>query len=275
METLYSNDRIRDEYQDFRIIYNSAGTGIAKLSREGSFVQVNPKLTELTGYTAQDLLERTFMDIMHPEEEALIGGNCKEPLSAVKRYIHKHGQILWARISVTPVLKACGEVEHWVAVFEDVTERKLSEDLLRNQKEVLELIAQNLPLSETLGRIVRLIEEQAPGSLSTIYLIEDGKLRMGAAPSWPQSFIQAVDGCPIGPFAGSCGAAAFHKKRIVSTHIAKDPWWLEHREWIMSYGIHAAWSTPVLSKDGDVLGTVSMCWKEPKEPFPDISNSLM
>ncbi len=263
-------------FKELEQIYNSARTAIAMSSLDGRYLQVNQKFCEIFGYTSEELSQKNFLQLSHPEEstQALawideFKSGRRRSLDARKRYLHKQGHLLWIRILVNGVWNPAGELEAFVTVLEDVTEQKAAEDLLRKQKEVLELMLKDLPLSDTLSRIVQLVEEQAPGALSTIYLIEDGKLMVGAAPSFPASFTQVVHGCPIGPTAGSCGAAAFLGKQIVSIDIEKDDsCWGSFREWILSYGIKAAWSTPVFSRDNQVIGTVSMCWKEPKEPLP-------
>lgn len=139
-------------------------------------------------------------------------------------------------------------------------------ELLQANKHVLELMAKNRPLNDVLNSIVELIQTFAGGCLSTAYFVTEGKLRLGAAPAWPESFVLAVDGCPIGHNQGTCGHAAFHGKRAISTNVECDEVWGPFREWILSYGIKAAWSTPVLDDDNKVIATVSMCWREPREP---------
>jgi PAS domain S-box-containing protein len=272
------------------LIFLNAAVGIAHLGRDGQFLQTNPKFCELTGYSAQELASRKFSDITHPDEavmsRAWMVELSRDKSSAVigeKRYIHKQGHVVWACISVTPVRDRNGRIEYFVSVLEDITERKLSEDLLRAQREVLELMAENLPLDATLKSIIRLIEEQAPGSLSAICLVEGEKIRLCAAPSFPKSFMGSGEPWMIGPSAGSCGAAAYFRRRVVSTNIQEEPesFWGDFREWILSYGIKAAWSTPAFSKDGKVIGTVNMCWREPKEPtrrhfeLVDVATRLM
>lgn len=161
-----------------------------------------------------------------------------------------------------------------------VSESRTFELLVANKK-VLELMANNRPLQEILDSVVRLIETFASGCISTAYFVVDGTLRMGAAPSFPESFVQAVDGCPTGFNQGTCGHAAFTGKRAISTDVSIDEVWGPFREWILSYGIKAAWSTPVISENGEVLATVSMCWKETRVPtewdfeIVDAATSLM
>lgn len=154
-------------------------------------------------------------------------------------------------------------------------------ELLIANKKVLELMAGHRPLPEILDAVVGLIETFASGCISTVYFIVDGKLAAGAAPSFPADFVKAVEGCPIGLNHGTCGHAAFTGKRAISTDVMTDEVWGPYRDWILSYGIKAAWSTPVIGENGEVLATVSMCWKTPRVPtewdfeIVDTATSLM
>ena len=90
-------------------------------------------------------------------------------------------------------------------------------DLLLGQNRVLKLIAEGKPLYETLDTLIHIVEQQSPGMLASILLLDaDGiHVRHGAAPSLPESYVKAVDGQPIGPVAGSCGTAAYRKEAVI------------------------------------------------------------
>ena len=66
----------------------------------------------------------------------------------------------------------------------DISNHQHSFELLLANKRVLELMAKNISLNEILNSIVELIETFASGCLSTAYFVEDGKLKLGAAPSF-------------------------------------------------------------------------------------------
>ena len=148
-------------------------------------------------------------------------------------------------------------------MFEN-TERKRTEVLLRGQNQVLEMIATGKSLPETLIALIRLIEAQSPGMLCSILLLdEDGVLvRHGAAPSLPAKFIVAVDGQPIGPFAGSCGTAAYRKEAVYVEDITTDPLWEHYKAAALPYGLRASWSTPIFDTQGRVLGTFAMYYRQ-------------
>jgi PAS domain S-box-containing protein len=108
-----------------------------------------------------------------------------------------------------------------------------------------------------------------PVLMGSILLLEDGKyLRHGAAPHLPESFLRAVDGTEIGPFVGSCGAAAYRREPVIVDDIATHPNWAKFREFALPHGLRACWSTPIFSPQGVVFGTFAMYYPEPRGPTP-------
>ena len=118
-------------------------------------------------------------------------------------------------------------------------------------RELLERIATGAPLGAVLTGIVELVEHQAPGMICTVLLLdaESGTLRHGASPSLPDEYSRAIDGSAIGPRAGSCGAAAFRKTRVIVEDIATHPYWEDYRSLALPHGLRACWSTPIMSPE--------------------------
>jgi len=88
-----------------------------------------------------------------------------------------------------------------------------------------------------------------------------------AGPHVPPTFATAITPWPIGPNRGSCGTAAFTKNRVVIPDISNDPLWPdEARGLALSHGFCAAWSEPLISQDGEVLGTFGISYPERRTP---------
>ncbi len=140
--------------------------------------------------------------------------------------------------------------------------------LLDVQGEIIDLMANGASLRETLNHIALLVERLAPPALCTILLLKpDGRhLRPAAGPSLPEDYIDAIDGIEIGDCAGSCGTAAFRKTPVIVSDIASDPLWVVPRDFVLSFGLRACWSMPILDKDETVLGTIAMYYREPRAP---------
>ena len=126
-------------------------------------------------------------------------------------------------------------------------------------------------LNEVLTSITRLIEAHSEGMLCSIFLLdEDGlHLRYGAAANLPQAYQAATDGVCIGPNVGSCGAAAYLRQPVFISDMLSHPNWEGFRDVVLQSGLRAAWSTPILSHDGKVLGTFCMYYREVRQPVTD------
>ena len=90
-----------------------------------------------------------------------------------------------------------------------------------------------------------------------------GVLELTALPSLPDDYNRAIDGAPIGPRVGSCGTAAYTGRPVVVSDIATDPLWADFKDLALAADLRACWSTPILSKRGDVLGTFAIYYREP------------
>jgi PAS domain S-box-containing protein len=96
---------------------------------------------------------------------------------------------------------------------------------------------------------------------------EGKQLLPGAGPGVPAAFTAAITPWPIGPNRGSCGTAAFTKQRVIIPDISSDPRWPdEARDLALNHRFCAAWSEPLISKDGEVLGTFCLSYAEPRIP---------
>jgi PAS domain S-box-containing protein len=144
-------------------------------------------------------------------------------------------------------------------------------DLLEAQQRVLEMMVQNVPLADALGSLCRIVEEQAPAPARAAILLvtPDGRhLTTGAAPSLPESYCRAIDGVAISAFVGTCSAAAARRHVITTPDIANDPAWHRFKHLPLGLGLKAAWSMPILSAAGSVLGTFGTYFAEEREPVP-------
>src|SRR5213082_3708043 len=148
---------------------------------------------------------------------------------------------------------------------------KKEEPFYAGQGRILEMIAASAPLADILTRIVLLMEAQTDGLRCSILLLSnDGKhVRHGAAPNLPEAYVKAVDGLPIGPRVGSCGTSMYLRKPVIVTDVLIDPLWADYRELAKSCGLRACWSTPIISSQGEVLGSFAMYRQERRGPNPE------
>src|ERR1700719_1729615 len=134
--------------------------------------------------------------------------------------------------------------------------------------DALKMMLIGASLNEVLTSLARLIEAHSEGMLCSIFLLdEDGlHLRYGVAADLPEAYRAATDGVCIGPDVGSCGAAAYLRRPVFVSDILSHPNWVNFRSVVLPSGLRAAWSTPILSHDGKVLGTFCMYYREVRHP---------
>ena len=127
-------ERLRQEQSRFRGAFDSSAIGMALVSPDGRFLEVNPSLCELVGYDEEELVGSTFQEITHPDDldadlafaQHMLAGEIPS-YRMEKRYIHRDGRIVWILLSVSLVRDAAGEPLHFVSQIEDVTDRKRAE----------------------------------------------------------------------------------------------------------------------------------------------------
>ncbi len=129
---------LRRSYNFFRNAFAHAAIGMAITDLSGRYIEVNQAYCAMTGYGANELLGMCVLDITHPEDitattrtfEQLLSGTV--PSSVIeKRYLRKSGEVIWVRSSASVLRDDEGKPAYMIAFVEDVTERKLAEDALR------------------------------------------------------------------------------------------------------------------------------------------------
>ena len=133
--------------------------------------------------------------------------------------------------------------------------------------DILKLILAGSELSEVLTIVARLVESQGKGIACTIWLPDaDGKhLYCAAAPSLP-GFPAAVGRTSIDPKGASCGTAVYRREPVYVSDILHEPSWDDYRDRVVPFGIRAVWSRPMFTREGDVLGTFAILYREVRSP---------
>jgi len=129
-----------------------AKIGMAVVALNGRFQKVNPSLCKLTGYSEDELLTMTFLDITHPDD-AGIGERLRAKLiegtmddyQNEKRYIRKDGVHVWVQMNVTVVRDEAGEPQVFVTQMQDISARKRAEHVLQRHMQQYKSLFDNHP----------------------------------------------------------------------------------------------------------------------------------
>ena len=138
----------RRSEERLQAVFDGTQAGIMVCDADGRFLQVNPGLAALLGYSEAELAGLTLWHVTHPDDVAaqrpgvadLFAGR-RDRITIQKRYVRKDGSTVWADLHATPVRDAAGRVTHAVGVAIDITERRRLEDQLR-QAQKMEAIGQ-------------------------------------------------------------------------------------------------------------------------------------
>jgi PAS domain S-box-containing protein len=140
---------LRESEERFRLTFEQAAVGIAHVAENGRWLRVNQKLCSIIGYTEDELRKLNFQDITHPEDLAIdlaqaekVAAGELDEYSMEKRYIRKDGRTVWINLTVGVVRDSERRLKYFISVIEDVTERKRTEDALRESEDQLRSLAE-------------------------------------------------------------------------------------------------------------------------------------
>jgi len=121
----------------YRHIFEHAGSGIARLSLKGRFLEVNPRLAALLGRPADSLVGLHVQDLTHPDDwpvsqaqiQAALQGHA-ERYTLEKRYLHASQAPVWVAVTVSLWRDEQGEPREFLTIVEDIGERRRAQEAL-------------------------------------------------------------------------------------------------------------------------------------------------
>lgn len=134
----------------YRAIFDHAAVGLARVAPDGSFIEVNDCVCQITGYAREELLGMNFQAITHPDDlgedlahtEQLLAGS-SQSYAMDKRYVRKDGSTVWVRLAGSLMLTASGKPDYFVSVISDISESKAAElELQKNERQLRRVLDQ-------------------------------------------------------------------------------------------------------------------------------------
>lgn len=122
---------LRQSEARFKAMFENTAVGVALMSLDRRIVQINPTVTEITGYSAEEMAAIHPTDLVVEEDRAvdrelfleLVDGKRDQYLTE-KRYIRKDGSIFWGRINFALVRDENRRPLYIVGIIEDISEEK-------------------------------------------------------------------------------------------------------------------------------------------------------
>jgi PAS domain S-box-containing protein len=136
----------------FRGAFNASAIGMALVSLDGRFLQVNPALCAIADYEEHELLQTTLPEITLPEDIGTDGDLVRQLLAndipsyqIEKRYLRQDGEVIWGRLTVSLVRDTTGTPLYFVTQFQDITPYKAIGAKLREAEARYRRLVEQIP----------------------------------------------------------------------------------------------------------------------------------
>jgi len=179
-----SQDALRLSEEKFRSFFEHAAIGMGRVSfTDAHWIDVNDAFCAMLGYSREEMLRIPWTEITHPHDVSgdlipfreMAAGRL-DSYTVEKRFIHKQGRHVWARLTLSLVRDAQGRADYEIAIIENITERKKTEEALRESEERFRTLANNISqlvwMADATGQIFwfnqRWLEYTGAGSQQTL-----------------------------------------------------------------------------------------------------------
>ncbi len=170
--------RLSEQEQLYRKITKQSPISIIITDEEGNITYVNPFFEKTTGYSFDEVVGKNPRILKSDKNDPSTYKELWETITNGNNWFgelqnkKKDGTLFWEHMVISPVRDSQGKISHFVAVKEDITERKSMEDELRLQKETLEkkFVQRTRALRESQERFKTLATESFEG-----IVLHDGK----------------------------------------------------------------------------------------------------
>lgn len=133
-----SERALRESEERFRNTLEHAPIGIMVASLNGRFIEVNQAICDLLGYSREELLKLSFMDITHPDDKEKTRENVRKLLDGEigvykleKLYVRKDGSPVWGQVTASLLRDSSGAPLNFIGQVEDISERKRHQEEIR------------------------------------------------------------------------------------------------------------------------------------------------
>jgi len=254
---LQKTEALRKSEEDYRTIFELNGVGMMDADvMTRRFLRVNRKFCEMTGYSSEELLGLTIDQLTHPEDLAIsleaagqiLGGEIKSR-TLEKRYIRKDGGTIWGLVNIAIIRTTPGSPLRAVASVQDITRRKLSEELESGRRKILELLIKGAPLPVLLDEFVLTLERQVLGTTAAFLPLTDGNVSVTGA-NLPRALLDQLSQWTLSRSIGLSAVAWSSENHCGHFLLQSDPLWTDCETIARQNHLHSVWCSPIVAGGG-------------------------
>jgi diguanylate cyclase (GGDEF)-like protein/PAS domain S-box-containing protein len=265
----------------FEATFNQAAVGIAHTTEDGTIVEVNRKLCEILGYSAEELAQLSTRDLTHPDDRdrqdelrrELLSGE-RQFFKSEKRYVRKDGTAVWVNRTVTLGHRTSTGERYLIQVIEDISERKRTEERLARlthargvMAECNHVLVHATDESGMLENMCRIVVDSGGYKMAWVGLATGDPKR----PVYPAAHAGFGDDAPMsspvgwtadGRYQGFMNDAIKTGEPYIAQHILNDPAHVRRRGRAAQHGFQSSIALP-LKNASSVLGAIAIYAREP------------
>lgn len=273
-----AQDALIDCEHHYRSIVECIPALVALTDSTGEIESINRHGLEYFGRTLPQLENWMCTDTIHSDDLPDVTNAWRRSVETGEAYDIEHrirradGVYRWFHARGVPLRGSAGDIERWYILQFDIDDLKRTQALLSGEKQLLRMVAQGRSLPIIIAELCSLLDASAQDCFCSVLLLDSTATRVqhAIAPGLPGGYCELMEGELLSCTAGPCGIAALQRTQVIVSDVETDSRW-DLQGWpsvALSYGLKSCWSSPILSLDGELLGTFAIYRREPGSPTP-------
>jgi PAS domain S-box-containing protein len=268
-EARAAEQALRDSEARYRTLVESAPELIVVIDRDsGRYIDANDNALKFFGLTRERMMSLTMPELSagrqaQGADAGPLLAECFAQAAAgrpqVFEWLHRdaHDQEVETEVRL---MALPGASQLLRASITDVAARRRAERLTAGERNVFERIAADAPLMEVLESIADMVESISSRFIATIGLLSADGQSFGEiiGRRVPAQWRRAEQRLTVDIRNGSSAAAVYLGRHVIVADIESDAVWQRRREIAMAVGFRSAWSVPIKTAGGRVLGALSV-----------------
>ncbi len=220
-----AEEELKESERRFRDILENTLEWVWETDANGKYTYASPIVEQLIGYKPKEVFEKHFYDLFHPEDREQLKKAAfevfskKEPFQEfMNRNVHKNGKTVWLSTSGVPILDKTGKLLGYRGADTDVTDRKRTEEALRESEEryrtVLEASPDPIVAYDMEGKVIYLNPAFTRVFGWTQEELLDKKMDYVPEENWPETQ-QMIDRVQAGKSFSGINSRRYTKQRKI------------------------------------------------------------